>query len=135
VVLVFDPGSKTFLYRNAAFESLCQLSHQEATAHPGALLARIHPDDLSFLSHAYGKLLSEMAAKRIEFRFRSGDSKRTVRLSGFVMESPPARPRRGPSVGLGMSIARTIAEWHGGKIWLESQEQEGATFHIRIPKE
>jgi two-component system sensor histidine kinase VicK len=34
-----------------------------------------------------------------------------------------------------MSIARTIAEWHGGKIWLESQEQEGATFHIRIPKE
>jgi two-component system sensor histidine kinase VicK len=38
-----------------------------------------------------------------------------------------------PSHGLGMSIIRTIVEWHGGKIWFESQEQVGTTFYIRLP--
>jgi len=39
------------------------------------------------------------------------------------------------SVGLGMSIIKTIVEWHRGKIWFESQENKGATFYIRLPKE
>jgi two-component system sensor histidine kinase VicK len=40
-----------------------------------------------------------------------------------------------PSVGLGMSIIKTIVEWHGGKIWFESMEGKGSTFYIEIPKE
>lgn len=39
-----------------------------------------------------------------------------------------------PSVGLGMSIIKTIVEWHQGKIWFESQENKGTTFYIEIPK-
>jgi two-component system sensor histidine kinase VicK len=39
------------------------------------------------------------------------------------------------STGLGMSIIKTIVEWHGGKIWFESKEGEGSTFFIQIPKE
>jgi two-component system sensor histidine kinase VicK len=39
------------------------------------------------------------------------------------------------STGLGMSIIKTIVEWHGGKIWFESQENKGSTFFIQIPKE
>jgi two-component system sensor histidine kinase VicK len=39
-----------------------------------------------------------------------------------------------PSVGLGMSIIKTIVEWHQGKIWLESQENKGTTFYIEVPK-
>jgi two-component system, OmpR family, sensor histidine kinase VicK len=39
-----------------------------------------------------------------------------------------------PSVGLGMSIIKTIVEWHQGHIWLESQENQGTTFYIEIPK-
>jgi two-component system sensor histidine kinase VicK len=39
-----------------------------------------------------------------------------------------------PSVGLGMSIIKTIVEWHGGKIWFESKENEGSTFYIEVPK-
>ncbi len=37
------------------------------------------------------------------------------------------------SVGLGMSIIKTIVTWHGGDIWFESRENEGSTFYIRLP--
>lgn len=40
-----------------------------------------------------------------------------------------------PSVGLGMSIIKTIVEWHNGKIWFESKENEGSIFYIELPKE
>ena len=39
-----------------------------------------------------------------------------------------------PSTGLGMSIIKTIVEWHGGRIWFESEENIGTTFYIEIPK-
>jgi two-component system, OmpR family, sensor histidine kinase VicK len=39
-----------------------------------------------------------------------------------------------PSVGLGMSIIKTIVEWHQGKIWFESHENKGTTFYIEVPK-
>jgi two-component system sensor histidine kinase VicK len=37
------------------------------------------------------------------------------------------------SVGLGMSIIKTIVTWHAGEIWFESRENEGSTFFIRLP--
>jgi two-component system sensor histidine kinase VicK len=39
------------------------------------------------------------------------------------------------SVGLGMSIIKTIVKWHGGNIWFKSQEHKGTTFYVEIPKE
>jgi len=36
------------------------------------------------------------------------------------------------SVGLGMSIIKTIVEWHKGKIWFESEENKGTTFFIEL---
>lgn len=39
------------------------------------------------------------------------------------------------STGLGMSIIKTIVEWHGGRIWFESQENKGSKFYIQILKE
>lgn len=40
-----------------------------------------------------------------------------------------------PSVGLGMSIIRSIVEMHAGRIWFTSRENEGTTFYIELPKD
>jgi signal transduction histidine kinase len=36
--------------------------------------------------------------------------------------------------GLGLYIAKSIVEAHGGKIWFESKEKEGTTFFLELPK-
>ncbi|TKK66942.1 PAS domain-containing sensor histidine kinase [Ilyomonas limi] len=39
-----------------------------------------------------------------------------------------------PTTGLGLSIIKTIVEWHKGHIWFESAEEKGTTFFVQIPK-
>jgi signal transduction histidine kinase len=36
-------------------------------------------------------------------------------------------------MGLGLSIARTLIEAHGGRIWAENGPGEGAVFHVKLP--
>jgi len=38
------------------------------------------------------------------------------------------------SFGLGLSISRQIVEAHNGKIWCESAEGKGTTFHVELPR-
>jgi len=41
--------------------------------------------------------------------------------------------RQGGGTGLGMPIAKNLAEAHGGRLWLESEQGKGATFHVALP--
>src|SRR6185503_4116229 len=41
--------------------------------------------------------------------------------------------RQGGGTGLGMPIAKSLAEAHGGRLWLESVHGNGSTFYISLP--
>ncbi len=47
--------------------------------------------------------------------------------------SPQREARTQQGTGLGLAIVRSIAEKHGGRVWVESEEGVGSTFHLQVP--
>ncbi len=45
----------------------------------------------------------------------------------------PFYTTREDGMGLGLSISRSIAEAHGGRLWFTPNSHAGVTFHIALP--
>ena len=50
----------------------------------------------------------------------------------FYQVEPHMR-RRHEGMGLGLSIVKELAEVHGGRVWVDSQENRGSEFYVVLP--
>jgi PAS domain S-box-containing protein len=51
----------------------------------------------------------------------------------FVQLAGPQHGRFA-GTGIGLTVARSFVELHGGRIWVDSDLGRGSTFHVRLPK-
>ncbi|MGH3184363.1 MAG: sensor histidine kinase, partial [Streptosporangiaceae bacterium] len=49
---------------------------------------------------------------------------------GYRRRRDDAAP--GLGLGLGLAVARRLVQWHGGKIWVESELYRGSTFSVML---
>ena len=55
------------------------------------------------------------------------------RLFERFYRADPARSQKEGGTGIGLAIARSVVEAHGGRIWADSRQGEGSVFTFELP--
>jgi signal transduction histidine kinase len=99
---------------------------------------------LNLLSNAIkftgqGRVLVSVAAEPDAIRVSVADTGIGIREDDLARLFEPFQQLDNPVVrsaggtGLGLAISKKFVELHGGRIWAESRENQGSTFHFTIP--
>jgi two-component system sensor histidine kinase VicK len=86
-----------------------------------------------------GTIRTVVSREESSIRFAVSDSGRGIPKEdlGKVFDPffrvPQQSNDRTPGTGLGLALARSLVELHGGNIWAESEPKKGSTFFFTIP--
>jgi signal transduction histidine kinase len=82
------------------------------------LRVRATPDSVHFMVADSGPGIREEDLQRIFEPFERVQNPQTAEVGG---------------TGLGLAVSKKFVELHGGRIWAESQQHRGSTFHFTLP--
>jgi signal transduction histidine kinase len=81
------------------------------------------------------KVNPESGAGEFEFYVRDNGIGIDPRYHNKVFEIFERLQEDEEGTGIGLTIVKRVVEWHGGRIWVESERGKGTTFRFTLPKQ